>query len=142
MVGCLKGFETFAVNGGESGVLKGSFWTARRQGPLIALTLSALSLAGCVTAGQPGGPRAGSADVLDQVREIDLSARFPQRVRTAEAASAQEGPQAQSYYGTGNPVAVGVQPSPPDDHDDGPLTTGAIPAKGERDAGNQGYELN
>ncbi len=120
-------------------MLNCSFWSARARGPLIALIFPASILASCVTSDPQGGARPPSADVIAQVREIDLSARFPQRVRTADTAP-DGGPQAQSYYGDG--TSATVQPRSPAQGAEDPLTTGALPARAESNSSNQGYELN
>src|SRR5215471_8569173 len=120
-----------------SRVPKCSIRSAGRRGPLTVLIFPAALLAGCVTSDPQGGMRPPSTDVLAQVREVDLSARSPARVRTADTAS-DSGPQAQSYYGDG--TSLTVQPKPPDA--DEPLTTGAIPAGADSNLRNQGYELN
>ncbi len=120
-------------------MLNSFFWSARTRGPLIALIFPAAILAGCVTSDPQGGTRSPSADVLDQVHEIDLSARSPRRVSTADT-SPNGGPQAQSYYGDG--TSAMVQPRPPADGAEDPLTTGALPAGAESNPSNQGYELN
>ena len=96
-------------------------WSARVRGPLLALVIPSSILAGCVTSDPQGGTRAASGDVVAQVREIDLSARYPRRVGTADT-SPNIGPQAQSYFGDGTPATVEV---PPADHGtEDPPTTG------------------
>jgi len=122
-------------------VLHCFFWSARARGPLLALALPASMLAGCMTSDQVGSTRPSSADVLAQVHEIDLSARYPKRLGTADT-SPNQGPQAQSYYGDGTSAIVEGQPRPADHGAEDSLTTGALPAGAESNPSNQGYELN
>jgi general secretion pathway protein D len=118
-------------------VLNCPFWSTRVRGPLLALVLPASILAGCVTSDPQGGTRAASGDVVAQVREIDLSARYPRRVGTADT-SPNIRPQTQSYYGDGTSATVEV----PDHGTEDPATTGALPLGAKNDPSNQGYELN
>jgi general secretion pathway protein D len=92
-----------------------------------------------MTSDPQGGTRPPSADVLAQVREIDLSARFPARIRTTDTPP-DGGPQPQSYYGDG--TSATVQPGSPAPGAEDPPTTGALPARPESNSSNQGYELN
>jgi general secretion pathway protein D len=133
MVIPLNGFETFAMAGSQ--VPNCSIWSAGTRALLTALIFFAAAiLAGCVTSDPQGGLRPASTDVLAQVREIDLSAHSPARVRTADTAP-DRGPQAQSYYGDGGSAIA--EPKPED-----PLTTGALPTGADANPSNQGYELN
>src|ERR1019366_1952329 len=117
------------------------FRSARTRGPLIALVFPVSILAGCVTSDQQGSTRSTSADVLAQVREIDLSARYPNRVSSADRSPA-EGPQPQSYYGDGTSAMAAVKPKTANHSTEDSLTTGSLPMGAEGDPGNQGYELN
>ena len=92
-----------------------------------ALTFGALTLAGCVTDGQQAGTRPSSAEVLDQVREIDLSARFLGALGTADTASRRGSASAELLW-KWLPATVGVKPRPNDPGaDDDPATTGRFP---------------
>jgi general secretion pathway protein D len=114
---------------------------ARARRLLIALFLPASILTGCVTTDQQGGTPAASGDVLAQVREIDLSARFPKRVGTTDN-SPTAGPQSQAYYGDGTPATAGANPRSADHAADDTLTTGALPTGTDSNPSTQGYELN
>jgi general secretion pathway protein D len=114
---------------------------ARARGLLIALFPAVSILTGCVTTDQRGGAPPPSGDVLAQVREIDLSARFPKRVGSTDN-SPTGGPQSQAYYGDGTLATAGVSPRAASQLGDDALTTGALHPGTDATPGTQGFELN
>ena len=113
--------------------------TAGHNGPLL-VTL-ALLLAGCATANSPQGEKqAARTDLSTQIREVDLSARSPQRLVTGSTGS--EGPlQAQTFDGDGTPVVArrkaGKSKAAGKDNDSEPTSTGSLGAGPDK-----GYEMN
>jgi general secretion pathway protein D len=90
-------------------------------------------------------------DAMSQIREVDLSARSPQRAGPAGSyGPSTAGPQAQVFYGDGAPAVVNAPPGSDQsaadiDHQllamNGPAITGALPPA-DRDADAKGYEMN
>ncbi len=119
-------------------------WPVRGRAFIMLVALAAV-LAGCVTDTQ-SGPRPSQPSIVNQIREVDLWPRFPQRTRSVEATSAADGPRPVSFYGDGAPPAAAVPPTSPDqgvetNTENGPETTGALPAKTDRGAA-KGYDIN
>jgi general secretion pathway protein D len=91
---------------------------------------------GCASA--PSQTALHAADVLKQVRQVDLQPRQVQNVAVAEPGLAVQEPKAQSYYGDGGtPVAERKKRQ-----DDDSLTTGIISTGIGGDSAAKGFELN
>src|SRR5206468_8198662 len=88
-----------------------SFWSARSGWALTMLTFVAGSLAGCITSNEQGVTRPSPPDLVDQIREVDLSPRSPQRTGPVATSSPSEGPRAATYYGDDPSAVAGAQPS-------------------------------
>lgn len=87
-------------------------------------------------------PPSSNADVLAQVREVDLQPRMPQRVPPSDSTTTERVAQAQVYYGDGG-TSLASNKSNAGVDDNGPITTGALPPGTGTDAdSNKGYELN
>jgi general secretion pathway protein D len=114
-----------------------------------ALIMLTLILVGCAnknlppTASSASSPTSsGNVDVIAQVREVDLGARFPQATQPGGSSTATNGGlQAQVFYGDGAAAVVNASPNKTAD-DNGPATTGALTPAGSRDADAKGYEMN
>jgi len=104
-----------------------------RHSALALLAISPL-LGGCVTNSQQTGGvvTASQPDLADQIREVDLSPRFPQRIRGAGEDS-KRGPRAREYLGDGIPPSG----QPVSSRQGDPITTGSTNA-----TSNKGYEIN
>src|SRR5262245_23507934 len=90
---------------------------------LAMVFVVASGVAGCVTAQDSHGARPAPSPVTDNIREIDLSARFPQRPVGNVAGG---GLRDETYYGDGSPSMAGKRRgNQGNDWDNGPLTTGA-----------------
>jgi general secretion pathway protein D len=128
----------------ESCVSKSCFWPARSLWALnmlaVAMVLGGCSTAINSTAIKQGATRPDSSDVLSQVHETDLSARYPQHERSAGVTSGTEGAQPTTFYGDGSPAYAGAYPRASIGDPD---VTGALPPrKADVNAAGQGYELN
>lgn len=114
-------------------------WLARNGPALIVLIVAALTAASCVTNVEKGRGRPPQSDLGAQIREVDLSPRFPRQ--QAPVNVSEDSARATVYYGdrslspeaTANPRARGQQADP--------LTTGALPEAGHAVA-EKGYEMN
>jgi len=114
-------------------------WLARNGPALIVLIVAALTAAGCVTNAESGWGRPPRSDLSAQIREVDLSPRFPRQHAAVNVP--EDAARATVYYGDGsssadatvNPRARGQQADP--------LTTGALPEAG-RQVAEKGYEMN
>ena len=118
---------------------------------LIGLMLLGALVTGCVTADHQGGPELAQANVLDQVREVDLSARYPQENSAAERTTSSPGPRAASYYGDRSSPIAGVSPSATaarpssaveSEPDSEPKITPAVYTPAGRGSESKGYEIN
>jgi len=121
------------------------FSSARSGRALTVLAFVAATLSGCITSNEQVAIRPGPPDIVDQIREVDLSPQFPQSARqVARNASApvEGGARAASYYGDDVPATAGAQPNGPGAALNGPTTTGALTEGAQRSAGGQGYEMN
>jgi general secretion pathway protein D len=105
----------------------------------MILGFAAVALAGCAIANRdaPAAPPATPA-VISQIREVDLSPRFPQPQPAAGAIRPTGAAEAQSYYGEEGRSTFGARGRPPDD---GPATTGAL-TPGTTAAVGPAYEMN
>jgi general secretion pathway protein D len=99
-----------------------------------------------MTANEQVGRRPSPPDLLiDQIREVDLSPRLPQRAGPVVTSSPSEAPQAATYYGDDPSAVAAAQPSAGGSgavSDNGPATTGALTEGAQATAGGQGYEMN
>lgn len=113
-----------------------------------------LVVAGCMTSKDPQTTTLASpkVDVVAEVREVDLQARFPQGAKSLPSTGLNAGPQAQVFYGDGKPAVVNAAPDSNHSADaedldhrllalNGPAITGALPPA-DRDADAKGYEMN
>src|SRR5215470_12278044 len=122
---------------------KPSLGAARNGRALTMLAFVAATLSGCITANEPVVIRPRPPDVVDQIREVDLSPQFPQGARqVATGAPAEGGARSASYYGDEVPATAGAPPNGPAAALNGPTTTGALSEGAQRSAGGQGYEMN
>ena len=118
-------------------------WSARSGRALAVLAFVAELLSGCITPNEQVVIRPAPPDVLDQVREVDLSPRFPQSTRqVATSAPLEGGGRASVYYGEDVPATAGAQSNGPGAALNGPATTGALTEGAQRSAGGQGFEMN
>jgi general secretion pathway protein D len=123
------------------------FWSARSGWALLMLTFVAGILAGCITpnSNEQSGTRPTRPDLVDQIRQVDLSPRIPERAGPIATGSPSEAPRAATYYGDDTSAVAGAQPSaggPGAVSDNGPATTGALTEGAQASAGGQGYEMN
>src|SRR6266699_999914 len=112
--------------------------------PAIMATIlgfAALGLAGCVTASEDTRVAQPAPAVISQIREVDLSARFPQRQTGTDGIVATGAARGESYYGDGNSGAYGAR-SRPQPAEDGPATTGALTPGTPAPVGGPAYEMN
>jgi general secretion pathway protein D len=125
---------------------------AGRGRALVALMLMA-ALSGCVTADSQTQSSANlaQANFVDQIREVDLSARYPQESNPVDKPALAGGPQAASYYGDrSSPIAEARASSeearPSSDvevnAESNPLITRAVYTPPGRGSGSKGYEIN
>src|SRR5947209_8452574 len=117
-----------------------------RQRWAFGSAFAALFLAGCVTGdpSQPGpvaAPRPSSGDVLKEVREIDLAARFPKRTDGSITVAREPTAQGVSYFGEATTPTIGAQQKLPTAGED-PATTGALPSGTGATPTAEGFELN
>ena len=114
-------------------------WRGRVSVSTVAILVAVL-LGGC--AGSNWGAAPPPVDVATQIREVDLSPRVPQRQGAGLAAYPNEqAAQAAVYYGDQSvPTREARPPGGRASPDDGPPTTGSLPARSE--AGDKGYEMN
>ncbi len=107
------------------------------------LAFVAATLSGCITSNEQAIIRPGPPDIVDQIREVDLSPQFPQSGRqVATGAPVEGGARDVSYYGEDVPATAGAPPNGPGAALNGPTTTGALSEGAQRSAGGQGYEMN
>jgi len=96
-------------------------------------------LAGCVTDKQAAEP-APQSDVIEQIREVDLTPRFARGVGSAVPVFSDSGPRAATYNGDGS---TGIKRSPQVNASEaGQDVTGAIPPRAQTGKGDPGYEMN
>jgi general secretion pathway protein D len=120
----------------------GFFWLGRSGWAVALVTGAGVVLTGCGTSNEHVG-RSAPSEVINQIREVDLSPRFPQGPRQVNETSSSPGPQAQSYYGDGTPATARGQPGNRGaESDDSPVTTGTLTEGPPRSPGGSGYEMN
>ena len=99
------------------------------------LALIAVLLAGCMT---PGGQTpAVQSDVMDYVREVDLSPPPQRSVQSGTMTTPRSQPRAATYNGDGSPAIPGAQSRAESD----PTPTGALPDAAQEKSG-KGYDIN
>ena len=86
------------------------------------------------------------SQVVDQIREVDLTPRFPQGVRPSQPAGNQSTAVPATYYGDQSPATAAPRPSTgiqkrPDAESD-PSSTGALRDRAPPKSGDSGYEMN
>src|SRR5258705_5279548 len=91
----------------------------------LVLTLVAIILSGCVTPSDQGAGNSGGSGVMEQIREVDLTPRFPERARSRNDGTGASGPRAEAYYGDGAP-AIARPGQRGGDSADGPATKCAV----------------
>src|ERR1700751_4537673 len=74
------------------------------------LGFATVALAGCITANRDAPAAPSTPAVISQIREVDLSARFPQSQPAANAIGPSGSAQAQSYYGEEGRSTIGARP--------------------------------
>ena len=72
------------------------------------LGFAAIGLAGCMTAREETRGAQPSPAVISQIREVDLSARFPERRTASDGIVATGMARGESYYGDGNGGTLGL----------------------------------
>jgi general secretion pathway protein D len=106
----------------------------------MMLTFVVLLLSGCAASKNEAPTR---SDFMAQILEVDLGARHPQRVKSAETTNSGSTPRAATYRGDGSPVTAegesgtGARSAAPD-----PATTGALTEASKSNASDKGYEIN
>jgi len=115
-------------------------WLARNGPALLVLLVVALTTAGCVTNAESGWGRPPQSDLSAQIREVDLSPRFPRQHASVNVS--EDSAKATVYYGdeTLSPANAAANPRARGQQAD-PLTTGALPEAGQAVA-EKGYEMN
>jgi hypothetical protein len=66
----------------------------------LATLASVLVLAGCMTSSSDGARAPSRADLIDQIREVDLSPRFARPLNTTQPQAPDNGARAVTYYGS------------------------------------------
>src|SRR5262249_11120978 len=117
------------------------FRMARRAWAFGALAGAALLLSGCVTSNDQGPAPPLASPVMEQIREIDLSARSPQRATGVRETGSISAVRAEAYYGDGAP-AIARPGNRGGQSTDGPTTTGALTEGPSRPPSGPGYEMN
>jgi len=104
----------------------------------VLLAISTL-LSGCVTTSDHSEKAAAAQpSFTDQIREVDLSPRFPRGIGHAAGRGSEKEPGAQVYYGSSVPPAKkDSSGTPVSTQQDAKLTTGSVSADAEK-----GYEIN
>jgi general secretion pathway protein D len=102
-----------------------------------------LLVTGCVTAQKQGTAQLTQPDIATQIREVDLSPKYVQRMPSPSDGASAAGAHAQTYYGEETAVAGsskrnGKQTGPNSD----PATTGALGDGKTTAASEKGYEVN
>ena len=77
------------------------------------LGFAAIGLAGCMTAREETRGAQPSPAVISQIREVDLSARFPERQTASDGIVATGMARGESYYGDANGGTLGARSRPP-----------------------------
>lgn len=101
-------------------------------------SVAVVLLAGCVTDKQAAEPAPQSA-VIEQIREVDLTPRFPRGVGSGFPVVSDSSPRAATYNGDGSP---GIKRAPQAASEAGQDVTGALPPRAPSGKGEQGYEMN
>jgi len=115
---------------------------ARSGRALTVLVPLAAALVGCVTADGQSGIGSAQGGIVDQIREVDLSARRPRNTQPATRANSSEGAQPASYYGDGTPAIVTPPPGPEAGLEKDGEITGAVSSGADRNGSNKGYDIN
>ena len=113
---------------------------------VVVLCFGGTLLAGCMNSKNKGGVSSPATQIIDQIREVDLTPRFPQRINSAQTTDPASKPEAAVYYGDQGPAAaetsrLGAGARNTKLNAD-PSTTGALSEGVQPDAGDKGYELN
>ena len=113
-----------------------SFSWTRRARAFFMLVPLAIPLAGCITADSRNGMRPVEPGIVDQVSEVDLSARHPRSTESGLKGSLSDGAQPASYYGDGTPPITTPRPNSGAEVDLGkdPDITGAVTSGTDRKA--------
>jgi len=120
-----------------------SFRWARRAQAVFVLVAVATGLAGCITDCRTG-MRPAQPGIVDQVSEVDLSARHPRYAESGLKGTLSDGAQPASYYGDGTPPIITPRPSSGAevDLDKNLDVTGAVTSGTDRKASEKGYDIN
>ena len=102
---------------------------------------AAVLLAGCITNNPIAKSPNQKTDIIEQIREVDLTPRFSQRVRSSQVGNSDLGPRAATYAGDSSP-GITRSTRQGDTSDAGPDVTGALPMRPQSETGEKGYELN
>ena len=102
---------------------------------------TAVLLAGCITNNPIAKSPNQKTDIIEQIREVDLTPRFPQRATSAQVGNSDLGPRAATYAGDSSP-GITRSTRRGDTSDAGPDVTGALPMRPQSETGEKGYELN
>ena len=137
-------FKIFETNPRRAGNLRVPMPKLRLPRRAVAATailgFAAIGLAGCMTAREETRGAQPSPAVISQIREVDLSARFPERQTASDGIVATGMARGESYYGDDNSGTLGARSRPPPPED--PATTGALTPGTPAPAGGPGYEMN
>ena len=108
----------------------------------LAILTGALGLVSCVTANNPAETMKRT-DMSVDIREVDLSPRFPQRVKS-DGLISPPAPKSSTYYGENvSPTRVARSTSgKPGVSEPDPMTTGALPDPTNAAGEDKGYEIN
>jgi general secretion pathway protein D len=124
-------------------VRESSLWSPSSRSAWAILLLMSVVLDGCVT-GETPPPH---AQVVDQIRRVDLTPRFPRSVgpvETVQTTGSSSTAEARTYHGEPS-VAEAPRPAAPSrnaEPDADPATTGALDDRAQTDSGNSGFEMN